>query len=119
MLSWWEALLKSPGCSTCCISSTVIHRMNQPSVLAGEEGMICLDRPNNTKRVWMESNDGTVTDLGYQPTLPNDMVHELRAFCRFVNEGIRPVKENEDSILTARVLDEVRYQTGTKFPADQ
>lgn len=100
------------------VSYSKIHTLNLPSVLSGEKGSIFLDHINDTEKVWLELDDGTVTDLGYPVTQPNNMVHELRAFYRFVTEGIRPLRENENSILTAEVIDEARRQTGTLFPSD-
>ena len=57
-------------------------------------------------------------DPGFCPAEPNDMIFELRAFHHFVSENIRPARENENSIITAEILDEARRQTGTVFPSD-
>lgn len=100
------------------VTYSKIHTLEQPSVVSGEKGNIFMNHLNHTERMWMERDDGTETDLGFKPARPNDMIFELKAFHRFVSEGVSPFRENENSILTAAVLDEARRQTGTRFPSD-
>lgn len=100
---------------TANVTYSKIHRVALPSVFAGEEGSVWMNSVNNTERVWFETNKGERTDLGYQIPHPNDMGFELRAFDRFITEGIRPVKENEDSVITAEIISEACRQTGTRF----
>ena len=100
------------------VSYSKVHTLNVPSSVSGEDGTIYMDRVHETGRMWFESNDGIVEDLGFQRTKPNDMVCELKAFYRFVRSDIRPVRENKNSIITAEILDEARRQTGTVFPSD-
>ena len=95
-----------------------ITTLTLPSFLLGEEGTIWLDCINDTQRMWMTRNDGTGTELGLTPAKPSDMIYEVKAFCDLVSNGNRPETENQNSILTAEVLDEARRQTKTNFPSD-
>ncbi len=101
------------------VSHSKIFTLNAPSALAGEDGTIYLDHVHETGKMWIEFRDGAEENLGFRRAEPNDMVFELKAFDRFVSKGIRPVRENENSLITAEILDEVRRQTGTVFPADR
>ncbi len=100
------------------ISYSKVHTLNVPSAVSGEDGTIYMDCVHGTRKMWIEFNDGRKEDPGFRPALPSDMVFELRAFQRFISEGIRPLRENRNSILTAEILDEARRQTGTIFPSD-
>ena len=110
-------LMSYPG-FTAEVSYSKIHTLEQPSAVSGEQGNIFMNHLNHTKRMWLERADGSEKDLGFRPAEPNDMIFELKAFHRFVSEGITPVRENENSILTVEVLDEARRRTGTRFPSD-
>ncbi len=101
------------------VSYSKIHTLNVPSAVSGEEGTICMDCVHGTHAMWIEFNDGKKEYLDFRPTLPSDMVFELRAFCSFIQNGVRPFRENQSSILTAEILDEARRQTGTVFPSDE
>ena len=100
------------------VSYSKVHTLNVPSSVSGEDGTIYMDCVHSTREMWIEFNDGTREDPGFRPTQPSDMVFELKAFERCIREGIRPVRENQNSLLTAEILDEARRQTGTVFPSD-
>ena len=100
------------------VSYSKVHTLNVPSAVSGEDGTIYMDCVHSTRTMWIEFNDGTREDPGFRPTQPSDMVFELKAFERCICEGIRPVRENQNSLLTAEILDEARRQTGTVFPSD-
>lgn len=100
------------------VSYSKVHTLNVPSAVSGEDGTIYMDCVHGTREMWIEFNDGRKEDPGFLQTLPSDMVFELRAFQRLISEGIRPIRENINSILTAEILDEARRQTGTVFPSD-
>lgn len=89
-----------------------------PTTFMGEDGSILMDMLTLTSRVWLRRRDGSEEDLGYVVKEPTNMVCELQAFARFVETGERPDKQNHDSILTMRVMDEARRQTGTHFSGD-
>ena len=95
-----------------------ITTLTQPSFLLGENGAIWLDCVNDTQRMWLTQTDGTETPLDLTPAKPSDMIYEVKAFCDLVRTGSRPKIQNENSVLTAEVLDEARRQTNTSFPSD-
>ncbi len=101
------------------ISHSKIFSLNLPSIIAGENGTIYLDSVNDTNKIWIEFRGGGKENLNFRKTLPNDMIFELKAFDGFVGGRVQPVQENENSIITAEILDEVRRQTGTVFPSDE
>lgn len=100
------------------VSYSKVNLLDIPCFLNGDKGMICFDTVNDTKRILLQMYGELAVDLNYSPYQPNDMVCELKAFDRFVMNGIRPVKENQNSIITSEIIDEARRQTNTLFPSD-
>ncbi len=95
-----------------------ISRQVAPTTLMGEDGSILLDDINHIKRIWLQPRKGEARDLGYVEKLPNNMMYELRRFCRMV-EGLEdPAPWNQYSRITMEVLDAARRDMGVTFAAD-
>lgn len=107
-----------PDFTAQAIYSKVVQQV-RPSAITGEDGSILLDDINHLRRIWLEPRQGAPEDLAYREKLPNNMMFELREFCRCIEAGEQPARWNQDSIHTMRVIDEARRQAGIRFPADR
>lgn len=95
-----------------------ISRQAAPTTLMGEDGSILLDDINHIKRIWLQPRKGEARDLGYVEKLPNNMMYELRRFCRMIEGQEDPAPWNQYSRITMEVLDAARRDMGVTFAAD-
>lgn len=89
-----------------------------PSEIQGEDGALLIDHFSECDRVIFRPRGGQEVDLT-EVQNDNRMMYEARAFCEQINAGKMDSQAVERSIVTARVLTEIRRQTGVVYPADQ
>ncbi len=96
-----------------------------PSLILGENGTMTIDHLSQLKRVCMKLRDGRTEEYVY--TGPkNNMYYELEEFKRLVAErkkqGSGPLSGSSQTTaitgLCIEVMDEIRRQSGIRFPAD-
>jgi len=88
-----------------------------PSEIQGEAGALLIEHVSECDRVLRRSRDGHVADLTLTQH-DNRMRYEAEAFCAQIEEGKMDSQAVRRSLVTARLLTEIRRQTGVVFPAD-
>ncbi|WP_053217302.1 Gfo/Idh/MocA family protein [Virgibacillus senegalensis] len=91
-----------------------------PSEIQGEKGSILVDNINTPTHVEIKYKDGSTEDIS-RPQVENGMFYEAEAFVELIKQGKTEseICTLERSLETARVLEEIRNQTGVHFPADE
>ncbi|SDK36839.1 Gfo/Idh/MocA family protein [Sediminibacillus albus] len=91
-----------------------------PSEIQGENGSIIIDNINTPTHVEIRYKDGSTEDIT-RPQVENGMFYEAAAFVELVKQGKTEsdVCTFERSLETAKLLEEIRRQTGIHFPADE
>lgn len=91
-----------------------------PSQIQGEAGSMIIREIANPHEVTIIRNDGT-SECVYSRAdkSSNNMVYELREWCRLIREGNGENPHNRASLLELEVMDEARRLTGIRFPADE
>ena len=102
-------------------SVTLQHSKVSDSVLAseiqGEEGSLLIEKIAECQKVAFVPRGGKAQDLS-QPQHINTMLYEAQAFARLVEENEVNHPGLAVSRTTAKLLTEIRRQTGVIFPAD-
>lgn len=88
-----------------------------PSEIQGEDGTLVIDKISECQRVAFLPRGGKMQDLS-QPQHINTMLYEAEEFARLVETGEVNHPGLSVSRTTARLLDDIRQQTGVRFPAD-
>jgi len=89
-----------------------------PSEIQGEEGSLVIEQVSECQRVSFVARGGKPLDLS-QPQHINTMLYEAETFARLIetNEINHPGLNR--SLSVAKLLTEIRRQTGVIFPADR
>lgn len=90
-----------------------------PSEIQGENGTMIIDKigsPENIEIIYRNGEKEVLT----VPQLEDNMFYEAEEFINLINEGKLESQVNsyKHSLDVIRVVDEIRRQTGVKFPAD-
>lgn len=89
----------------------------EPSVIAGENGAVTIDRLSGTKRVDFIRPDGTTETLPFSPA-ENNMIYEAADF----RNAIRGTPDSAPFLAISRdavrILDAIRHAAGIVFPSD-
>ncbi|WP_227940369.1 Gfo/Idh/MocA family protein [Alkalihalobacillus deserti] len=90
-----------------------------PSEIQGENGSILLDQMNTPKKVEIKYRDGSVKDIS-RPQEENGMFYEVEEFIHLLqNKKFESdINSFENTLLTAKILEEARRQMNIVFPAD-
>ncbi|ARK29108.1 Gfo/Idh/MocA family protein [Halalkalibacter krulwichiae] len=91
-----------------------------PSEIQGEEGSILIDHMNPPKGLKIQYRNGTSEQI----SLPQDehsMLYEIEEFISLVknNEKESNINTYENSLITARILEEARMKMNIVYPADR
>lgn len=89
-----------------------------PSEIQGEAGALVIQKIPECQQVSFIPRGGDKQDLS-QPQHINTMLYEAETFVRLVEQRQIDHPALEVSRITARLLTEIRRQTGVIFPADQ
>ena len=87
------------------------------SAILGEKGMLEMDSISHPSRFTLTWRDGTVERVAADQ-VENDMEYEIRRFIRLIHQG-GGEQYRRWSTETMAILDEIRRQTGIRFPADE
>lgn len=88
-----------------------------PSEIQGEAGALVIEKISECQRVAFVPRGGKMQDLS-QPQHINTMLYEAEAFALLVETGEVNHPGLSVSRTTAKLLTEIRLQTGVVFPAD-
>lgn len=88
-----------------------------PSEIQGEEGTLIIDKISECQGVALTPRGGNRQDLS-QPQHINTMLYEALAFAELVEKRQVEHPGLENSLIVARLLTDIRRQTGVVFPAD-
>ncbi len=95
-----------------------------PSEIQGESGNLLIDRINHIQKVQFVpgryAKDKTVLELS-SPALKDEYFYEIEEFIHLVQSGKTDseINSHETSLITLRIIDEIRRQTGVVYPADK
>ena len=96
-----------------------IANSSLPTEIQGEEGNIVLDRINIISDVNILFRDGQ-KEIISQPAKHHEYYYEIKEFIDLVQKGKQESTINswDNSLATMEIMDEIRRQTGVRFPAD-
>ena len=105
------------------MTATIIYSKISDSSLSseiqGENGVIIIDKINNIKNINLKFRDGTIKDISPYSN-KHAYFYEISEFIDLVENGKREseINSHSNSLITIRIIDEIRRQIGVKFPAD-
>ena len=94
-----------------------VSQSTLPSEIQGEDGSLVVEHVSECQRVSFVPRGGKAQDLT-QPQHINTMLYEAEVFVRLIENHQIDHPGLETSRITAKVLTEIRRQTGVVFPAD-
>lgn len=91
-----------------------------PSEIQGDGGSIVIDKIGEIENVKIVYKNGETEDLTV-PQIKENMYYEAKEFIELINKGETESKVNsfKAGLMAMEIMDEARYQTGVKFPADE
>lgn len=99
------------------LSHSKVSNSNIPSEIQGEDGTLAIEMLSECKKLTFTPRGGIPVDI----TLPqheNTMYYEAEVFARLVQSDEYEHIGLNVSLLMAKLLTEIRAQTGVRFPAD-
>ncbi len=111
-----SVLLGYEGFDVVIMHSKIINSY-VPSEFQGEDANLLADMISTGRGVTKISRQGAQTDLTLVQ-YSNPMFYEAHAFAQRIQQGKTDPKEQQRSLIVAKVLTEIRRQTGVIFPAD-
>ncbi|HBH69546.1 MAG TPA: oxidoreductase, partial [Erwinia persicina] len=94
-----------------------ISQSTLPSEIQGEDGSLVVEQVSECQRLSFVPRGAKAQDLT-QPQHINTMLYEAEVFARLVENNQVDHPGLSTSRITAKVLTEIRRQTGVVFPAD-
>ncbi|MEN0613373.1 Gfo/Idh/MocA family oxidoreductase [Klebsiella indica] len=88
-----------------------------PSEIQGESGALVIEKISECQKICLVPRGGKAQDLS-QPQHINTMLYEAETFAGLVESNAVVHPALEVSRITAKLLSEIRRQTGVVFPAD-
>ena len=91
-----------------------------PSEIQGENGSIIIDKMNTPESVKIYYRDGTVEDIT-RPQDIDDMYYEAKEFIALVTSKKQQSELNshQNTLITAKIIEDARKQVGLVYPADK
>ena len=111
-----SATLDYDGFSSTLIWSKIADA-SSPSVVAGENGMLLIDRLSGTTRLDVAASDGKIETVPYLPA-ENNMIYEAADFRDAIRGTLDPAPFLAISRQTVVTLDAIRRAAGIVFPSD-
>ena len=99
------------------LSHSKVSNSDIPSEIQGEEGTLVIEKISECQGVVLTPRGGQRQDLT-QPQHINTMLYEAQVFAGLVEKRQVEHPGLENSLIIARLLTEIRRQTGVVFPAD-
>lgn len=112
-----EIILPYDG-MTAVISYAKTFDSHTPSIIAGEDGAILIDKLSAPKNIYLELRDGTREKVDFE-YCENNMVFELAEFAHLIREGVTEHVHSMYSAAELKIIDKVRLQNSIAFPADR
>ncbi|MGG0384569.1 Gfo/Idh/MocA family oxidoreductase [Priestia filamentosa] len=102
------------------ITYSKITNSSLPSEIQGEEGNMVIDEIHTPKKAHIYYRNGEQEDISVEQN-EKAMYAETKEFLTLIKEGRLESKVNshKNSLITAKVLTDIRKQIGLVFPADQ
>ncbi len=112
-------ILKYPDFHVSIMHSKVSASGNS-SEIQGEQGTLVFDNISTIAGLKFVDNSGSVTDISAQQD-DNDLLYLAQHLGRCISSGLKksPINTLELSEKVMVILDEIREQTGVRFPADR
>jgi predicted dehydrogenase len=104
---------------TATVLYSKIANSKLPTEIQGEEGIIALDRINIISEVTFTPRNGQKENI--LPAIDhNEYYYEIAEFIDLIQSGRKESENNSltNSLITMEIIDEIRRQTGVRFPAD-
>ncbi|MDQ0232353.1 Gfo/Idh/MocA family protein [Metabacillus malikii] len=91
-----------------------------PSEIQGEEGTIIIDKIHTPENVTIHYRDGSVENITVEQNA-HSMYYEVKEFIELINSNKLQSIQNshENSLQTAKIIEEARRQIGLIYPADK
>ncbi len=90
-----------------------------PSQIQGEEATMVIDHIANTKEINIYYNNKELEPEKIIIQKPrHNLIYEVIKWVELIETGERPILYNKSSLMSLKVVDEVRRQQGIVFPAD-
>lgn len=91
-----------------------------PSEIQGENGSIIIDKIHTPESVKIHYKDGTVEDITVTQE-PDSMFYEAKEFVHLVRlkKQQSELNSQQNSLITAKILEDARKQIGLIYPADK
>ena len=104
---------------TASVMYSKISDSSLSSEIQGEDGVIIIDKINNIKNITLKMRNGTIKDISPY-SKKHDYFYEISEFIDLIQSGKREseINSHSNSLITIRIIDEIRRQIGVKFPAD-
>jgi predicted dehydrogenase len=99
------------------VTHSKVSNSDIPSEIQGEEGTLIVEKISECQSVVLTPRGENRQDLS-QPQHINTMLYEARVFAGLVKNQQVEHQGLENSLIIARLLTEIRRQTGVIFPAD-
>ena len=99
------------------ITHSKVSNSNIPSEIQGEDGTLVIEKISEYQKVVLTPRGASQQDLT-QPQHINTMLYEAEAFVELVEKRQIEHPGLANSLTLARLLTEIRRQTGVVFPAD-
>lgn len=99
------------------ISHSKVSNSDIPSEIQGEDGTLVIEKISEYQKVVLTPRTASQQDLT-QPQHINTMLYEAEAFAELVEQRQIEHPGLANSLIVARLLTDIRRQTGVIFPAD-
>ncbi|MDO5407028.1 MAG: Gfo/Idh/MocA family oxidoreductase [Eubacteriales bacterium] len=90
-----------------------------PSQIQGEEATMLIEDIPHPCELTICYRDGRKEVLAVEKEGASNMIYEIRIWVELIEHGGDPEQYNAASVMELQVMDEVRRQTGIRFPADE
>jgi predicted dehydrogenase len=112
-----SVLLSYDGFSV-TVDHSKISASNQVSEIQGESGSLLIEHVGECVSIIFQDNQHSIVEDLSQTQAENSMCYEAAAFVEQIYKGeINPAFKLR-SLQTAKIINEIRHQTGVKFPSD-
>ncbi|MCJ7840778.1 Gfo/Idh/MocA family oxidoreductase [Lederbergia sp. NSJ-179] len=102
------------------VTHSKIMNAYRPSEIQGEEGTIIIDEISTPEHITIRYRHGYEETISQAYDYPS-MYYEVEEFIRVIQKGDleSTVNSHQNSMLTARIMEEARKQIGLIYPADK
>lgn len=106
------------GEMTCTLTYAKTFQADNRCEIFGERGTLLFDAPSKPRNLRLSLRGEEIREIPFVPA-ENNMVFEVQAFCRMIEEGADASPYQRLTAQTLEILDAVRRQNGIRFAADE